>query len=125
MSEVSFPAIIAKTSAMVLIMGVLVFALGMMSFKRHEYCQASGDFFYSDHFVISERISDTRFKIVNKLGKEQDILLCKGKMDWVPGVQVDDAKYEINNGCLDYSNRESYFSEVKDRAGNYILAKGY
>lgn len=125
-SEVSFPAIIAKTSAVMLIMCVAFFAFGAMSLKQKRQCTATGDISYSDGMTVT-----TDFRginegwIINKYGVKQHICITPTtSVDWIPGVYIKRAFYEYRDSCMDFSVKDAWFEADRDKDGNYILAKG-
>lgn len=100
----AFPAIIVKTSAVMLVMCVAVFAFGAVSLKQKKQCTATGDFFESDHITVLSNEGNW-FNVLAKDGRTYKFYPCPtSKMGWKSGTVIEYAKYEMRDGCADFSS---------------------
>lgn len=98
------PSLIVKISTVMIIMCVMVFALGAVSFTQKKQCTATGDFFESDHITVLSN-EGSWFNVLAKDGRTYKFYPCPtSKMAWKSGTVIEYAKYEMRDGCADFSS---------------------
>lgn len=106
----AYPAIIVKTSAVMLVMCVAVFAFGAVSLKQKKQCTATGDFFESDSMYVQGPAGyPNSYNVMGKDQRVYRITFCptSPNISLRKGDFIQYAKYEYRDGCLDFSSQEA------------------
>lgn len=89
----------------ILVFGIISTGLGVKSvLKQRGYCSSTGDFSESDHMTVISKERDW-FNVLAKDGRVYKFYPCPpSKMGWKAGTVIEYAKYELRDGCADFSS---------------------
>lgn len=95
---------ISKIAGVLFVCCLATLLMTRLAYQQRGYCTATGDFAESDHMTVLSK-QNGWFNVLGKDGRIYEFYPCpQSQMGWKEGTVIDFARYEMRDGCADFSS---------------------